>query len=120
MGFWWYLFACNLLIPVVMIVAGRWMWRHGPKKRNCFRGYRTRRSMKNAETWTFAQVYCGRLWWRLGWLLVIPTVLAQLPFRKREAAVVETCSVVLVSIQLVLLVLTIFPTERALKKKFGD
>lgn len=55
------LFICNLLIPVVVIVTGRIMWKHYPKNINGLVGYRTTRSMKNMDTWRFANEYCGRL-----------------------------------------------------------
>ena len=60
------LFLCNLLIPVVVIVTGRIMWKHYPKNINGLVGYRTTRSMKNMDTWRFANEYCGRLWYKMG------------------------------------------------------
>lgn len=51
----------DLLIPVVMIVAGRMMWKHPPKNINEVIGYRTGHSMKNMDTWKFAHNYCGKL-----------------------------------------------------------
>ena len=39
------LFFCNLLIPVVVIVTGRIMWKHYPKNINGLVGYRTTLSM---------------------------------------------------------------------------
>ena len=56
------LFICNLLIPVVVIVTGRIMWKHYPKNINGLVGYRTTLSMKNMDTWKFANEYCGRLY----------------------------------------------------------
>lgn len=62
MWFWWFMFCCNLLIPAIFIFAGRMMWKHYPKEINDILGYRTKRSMKNIDTWKFAHEYCGRLW----------------------------------------------------------
>lgn len=118
MGFWWFLFVCNLLIPLAMVVTGYMMWKHAPKKINGTVGYRTTRSMRNTETWKFAQEYCGRLWWKTGWVLTVLTILAQLPFMKQDTNAVGILSLVLVSVQLFLMLLTIIPTENALKKKF--
>ena len=66
MWFWWFIFVCDLLIPIIMITAGNMMWKHAPKKINRIIGYRTARSMKNIDTWNFAQKHCGRLWWKIG------------------------------------------------------
>lgn len=59
MWFWWFMFVCNLLIPILMIVCGRMMWKYPPKEINRGWGYRTKRSMKNIDTWKFAHDYCG-------------------------------------------------------------
>ena len=42
MWFWWFLFVCNLIVPIIMIVAGRMMWKHSPGKINRVYGYRTK------------------------------------------------------------------------------
>ena len=73
------LFICNLLIPVVVIVTGRIMWKHYPKNINGLVGYRTTRSMKNMDTWKFAHDYCGKLWWKIGWVMIIPSALIHIP-----------------------------------------
>ena len=67
MSFWWFMLICDLIIPIVMIIAGRMMWKHCPKSINGIVGYRTNRSMKNMDTWKFAHEYCGKLWWKIGW-----------------------------------------------------
>ena len=120
MRFWWYMLVCNMLIPAVMIVAGRLMWKRGPKTVNGFIGYRTNRSMKNMDTWKFAHVYCGRLWWKVGWFLIVPTILAHVAFYKSSSSDVSILSLAIVSVQVVALLLTIPPTERALKEKFDE
>ena len=51
MWFWWFMFICDLIIPVVMVIGGRMMWKHCPKHINGMSGYRTTRSMKNMDTW---------------------------------------------------------------------
>ena len=80
MGFWWFMFFCDLQVPAVMIFGGRMMWKHPPGKINGIIGYRTSRSMKNKETWKFAQEYCGRLWWKIGWLMLAPSAILHIPF----------------------------------------
>ena len=54
MWFWWFLFVCNLIVPIIMIGAGRMMWKHCPDKINMVYGYRTKYSMINNDTWRFA------------------------------------------------------------------
>lgn len=44
MWFWWLMTVCDLFIPLLLIVSGRMMWKHPPKKINWGIGYRTERS----------------------------------------------------------------------------
>lgn len=112
--------VCDLLVPFTMLIAGRMMWKHCPKHINGVVGYRTRRSMKNIETWKFAHDYCGRLWWRLGLWMIVPSVLVHIPFYHSDEDTIGNVSLILVIVQCIALVLSILPTEHALKKRFHD
>ncbi|MBQ8558918.1 MAG: SdpI family protein [Tyzzerella sp.] len=120
MWFWWFMFFCNLLIPVLLIIAGRMMWKHCPKKINGVLGYRTTRSMKNMDTWQFAHEYCGRLWWKIGWIILIPSILVQLPFLHSTDNVIGIVGGIICTVQCVILIAAIFPTEIALRKTFRE
>ena len=119
-GFWWFMLAMNLLIPAIMIIAGWMMWKHCPAEINWVYGYRTARSMKNMDTWRFAHEHCGRLWWRLGWILLIPSTLAMLPVFAGGENPVAVVGTICMSVQLFVLIASIVPTERELKKHFND
>ena len=114
------LFLCNLLIPVVVIVTGRIMWKHYPKNINGLVGYRTTLSMKNMDTWKFANDYCGKLWWKIGWLMIIPSALIHIPLYHSDKNTIGFAGLILVTIQCFIMVGSIYPTEKALKKYFND
>lgn len=120
MGFWIFMFICNMLIPLLMIGFGRVMWKTPPQKINGVYGYRTKRSMKNMDTWKFAHEFCGRLWWKIGWIMLGISVVVQLPFVKGSEDAVGTLGFVLCMVQCGVLVLSIVPTERALKRTFDE
>ena len=120
MWFWWFMFMCNLMIPIILIIAGRMMWKHCPQKINSIYGYRTRRSMKNMDTWKFAHDYCGRLWWKIGFIMLALSVLIQIPFFHSNEHIIGIVGAVLCTIQVIVLVVSIFPTETALKKEFFE
>ncbi len=120
MWFWWFMLICDLLIPVIMIIAGRMMWKHCPKNINVVLGYRTTRSMKNMDTWRFAHDYCGRLWWKIGLIMLIPSVLIHIPFYHSNENMIGIVGIILITIQCIVLIVSIFPTEAALKKTFFD
>ncbi len=120
MWFWWMMFAFNLLVPAIMILSGRMMWKHCPEEINTAFGYRTKRSMQNMETWKFSHDYCGRLWWKAGWILAVLSVLVQIPFFKSDRDAIGYMSLVIMTVQCAILLLSIIPTELALKKEFNN
>lgn len=120
MGFYIFLFLCNLLIPLIMLIAGYSMYKNPPKEINGIVGYRTAMSRKNKDTWAFAHNYCGKLWMKSGVILLIPTVIAQIPFIGSGENVVGTVSIMIDVIQLAVLIGSIVPVEKALKRTFDE
>ena len=99
MGYWMFLFVCNLLIPVTMILVERRYYKKPPKEIDSLSGYRTTRSMQNQENWIYANTYIGKLWWKVGWILIIPTALAQLTFANSSTNKIGILSLTIVSVQ---------------------
>ena len=120
MWFWWFIFICDLLVPITMFIGGAIMTKHHPKEINSLLGYRTARSMQNMDTWKFAHSYCGRIWWKIGLITFILTVLSHLPFYHSNEDIIGIVSLVTVMIQLIILFIPIFITENALKKTFNE
>ena len=120
MWFWWFMLISDLLIPIIMVVGGRMMWKHCPKNINSMSGYRTTRSMKNMDTWKFAHEYCGKLWWKIGWIMIILSALIYIPLYQSDNNVIGIAGVVLITIQCIILIVSIYPTEKALKEHFNN
>lgn len=118
MGFWIYMLIMDLLVPVTMIGFGRYFKTKAPKEINSVFGYRTSMSMKNRDTWEFAHKYCGKIWYICGWILLIVTIVAMIPFLGQGADVVGIVGAVILGIQMIPLVGSILPTELALRKHF--
>lgn len=115
-----FLFISNLIVPIIMVIAGYVLNKKSPKKINMFFGYRTVRSSMNQDTWDFAQKYAGKLWIRVGMVLLIGGILIQLPFIHGSESTFTILETVLICIQLVVLLATIIPVERALKQTFDE
>lgn len=120
MGFWTAMLCCSLLLPLIMTAAGWLMYRRPPKRINGLVGYRTAMSMKNQDTWQFAHDRCGRLWLKLGLGMLLPSVLVQLPFAHAGDEAVGMLALLLQGAQLILLVGSIVPVERALRRTFDE
>lgn len=52
--------------------------------------------------------------------MLVPTVLVHIPFYNSEESVIGTVAIVVMSVQLAALLVSIVPTELALKKNFND
>lgn len=118
MGFWLFMMAMDLLIPFTMIGFGKYFINNAPKEINCAFGYRTSMSMKNKDTWEFAHHYCGKLWLRLGWITLVPSLISMVFVIGKDVDVIGNFGGILCGIQIIFLIGSIFPTEIALKNNF--
>ena len=120
MGFWTFMLVMALLLPALMTAVGAYHRSRSPGKINSFVGYRTARSMKNEQTWAFAHRLFGRIWFRTG-LAELPVLAAcMLLFLGRGRDAVGFAGLALEMAQLAVLIATIFPVERALKRSFDE
>ena len=103
-----------ILMPVAMIIFGRCWQKSPPRKINDLYGYRTAMSMKSQETWDFAHRYCGRIWLWSGAGILLLSVIAMVIFRGDF----YTAGGWIVSLQALVMLLTIPPTEWALRRRF--
>ena len=120
MWFWWFMLICDLIIPIAMVICGRMMWKHCPKHMNSMSGYRTTRSMKNMDTWKFANEHCGRLWYKMGLFMLAFSVLVSVLLLRTNDNTYSMISLIFVLLQCIILIVSIIPTELALKKMFYE
>ncbi len=120
MGFWLFMLVMDLLFPATMIGIGKSFQKAAPKDINSVYGYRTAMSMKNRDTWEFAHHYCGRLWFRLGLILLPVNLIPMLLVIWESRELVNIVGSVLCAIDTVIIIATIFPTEAALRKNFDQ
>lgn len=117
MGFWIFILVMNLIIPVIMTGFGWYFLKGKPENINHIVGYRTKLSMRNQDTWRFAHQYCGKLWFVLGLILLILTPLIMVLGLKLDNNI--DYGGIICTVQVILLVGTIIPTERALHRTFN-
>ena len=120
MGFWIFMFIMVLLIPLTMLLFGWLFFRRTPKEINYVFGYRTKRSMRNEETWKFANQYFGKLWYLCGLLSVPLSVIAMAIVFEKGTETMSTVGFIITMIQTIPLVGAMISTEIALKKNFDE
>jgi uncharacterized membrane protein len=110
------LFGTTLLVPATMIGFGLLWKKHPPKDVNTIYGYRTPMSMKNDETWRFAHQYHAKIWLWIGLIVLVLSMIFAYVFRGNY----EVSYLWIISIQTFIMLLSLIPTEKALKKKFDS
>ena len=118
MAMWITMSVVLLLIPAMMAGIGVLFQRRPPKKINGWYGYRTSRSMASQEAWDFAHRACGRLWLRWGIAMAVISLLLMLPVLGAGEERLAWWSGSLTLLQCVVMMLSIFPVERELKRNF--
>ena len=116
---------CVFSTPLILLLMGGLFYKFPPKTINHYYGYRTTRSMKTPETWAFAQWHNVRLIIRYSLTCLALTCLCTGFLLTRPISLTERqmtiALVVIINLQVVLMLVYILRTEKALKKYFdGD
>lgn len=118
MGFWFAMLTAGLLTPAIMLLFG-WMFMNNPPQNiNGVYGYRTAMSMKNRDTWDFAHRYCGKIWVKLGFILMPASLAAMLTVYGGTEDEIGAMVAAVCLLQIVPLLLSVVKTERALQQVF--
>ncbi|MBR4228946.1 MAG: SdpI family protein [Bacteroidales bacterium] len=120
MATWFFMLILVLLMPLFMIGFGWMFMTNPPKDINTSFGYRTKRSMRNQDTWFFAHKHFGKTWFVCGIVLIPASLVLMFLVMGREADVIRTTGFIILGLQLFLMLGAILPTESALKKKFDE
>ena len=118
MGMWIWMLVCNLLLPVIMLVAGKLFLKHNPGKINRIVGYRSTMSMKNEDTWQFAHEVAGKYWWKWGWISLPVAVVPMALLLGQPKETVATVGLLLMCLLMVPLIGVIPHTEKKLRNTF--
>lgn len=118
MVFWIFMFIVTLLIPVALLLA----WYLCPKLKTIHNasGYRTTQSMKNQDTWDFAQKYCARMSLYMFFpsltlaIAIMPTLIS------KSIDMIGWIGFGITMIQMLSFIVIMVFTENALKKKFDE
>ena len=120
MGLWIGLLITDLLMPLIALLFGALFFRRAPKKINFIFGYRTSFSMKNKDTWAFAHRMIGRVWLPLGAAMLVLSPIPLLCLMGADESAVSLAGGMVMSVQVLLLILSIIPVEIALRRTFDQ
>ena len=122
-GLWMVMLVCNLILPLVFIGMGQKLTKDPPKTIDPMYGYRTIMSMKNQDTWEFAQAQYARTCRKIGWALLPVTALflflmwmLRVPVESMDYCFWQVGFVLLEAVAVV--IANYVPVERALRRNF--
>lgn len=121
MKFWIFMLVMNLLIPLTMIIFGYIYNKKPPQKpksKFAYSGYRTSMSMKNEETWEYANRFFGKLWFRFGIPVGVISIIPFFFFIGKDKDTVGFAGMIICYVQLVAMLLPVIPTEISLRRRF--
>lgn len=120
MGLWILSLITTIVIPTAIAVIGIVLEKRIPKRGNGYAGYRTIMSMKNDDTWEFANHYFGKVCKTVGPVMFILALATMIfAFGKGDNTVKDFTSVI-VTIEILALFISIVITEIALSKNFDE
>lgn len=121
MGYWFCILVIVLLIPILMLVFGQHFYKNGaPKNINTLFGYRTQRSTKTWDSWTYAHKELGKLWRLIG-LILIPVSAGIFALTiKMDVDGISIYAILIQALQIVAIVVSIILIEKKLKKNFDE
>lgn len=120
MWFWVFMLIMELLLPFTMVGLGKHFLKTAPKEINMIFGYRTTMSMKNKDTWEFAHKYFGKIWLISGVVLLPVSMIVMILVIGKSDDFISVVGIILSVIQLIPLIGSIIPTEKALRKTFDQ
>ena len=120
MGIWILNLIVALLLPTFMIIYCNIYRNKAPKDINGSNGYKTAISRMNRDTWEFANHYCNKLMRIAGWILLVLSFITMLFAMGKDDHTMSNFSIGLMLVQLVVLLVSIIPTEKALRKTFDE
>lgn len=120
MNFWFLMILTVMLIPLIMVIFGKIIMHKPPKKINWFFGYRTNSSMKNSDTWEFAQKHSGKLMFLWGLITLLISVIVMLFTLNKNENTISIVSCVITLLQILPFIFIVVSTQNALKKNFDS
>ena len=79
--------------------------------------------MKSQDAWQYAHEHCGKIWYLIGLIILLLSFASMIVlycFLNRDTTTVGAYGSIICGVQLLTLIVSVFPTEFALKKRFDQ
>lgn len=109
-----------IFIPLLLIVIGKIFAKFPSKEPNIAIGFRTKLSMKNKDTWDYAQKLFPLCWIKLGTILLVISVIILFLLYNDDKDYIGKLVLIIMLIQVALMLGSIFFVNTKLKKAFNS
>ncbi|MDY0276865.1 MAG: SdpI family protein [Acholeplasma sp.] len=117
--FWYLVLLMVLIVPLSMLIIGDNLKRNAPKEVSVLFGYRTKRSVKNKETWEFANKEFGRLLFKTGVIVAIVSVIVYISLigiTYKDFVKASIVGLIMMTLQIIIIVIPYIMVEKKLKE----
>lgn len=110
----------DIVITLLLLISGMILYVFPPKQVNSILGYRTKRSMKNQESWDCANKFAGKIMMFFGVIYFVVVGVLYLVFLKKGFLQTNENTIIIICVLLFVIsfITTIVLVERKLKKVF--
>ena len=120
MEIWWLMLFMVVLVPALMIWSGFMMKGKFSQDAQMKYGCRTELSRQNAETWRFANVYCGKRCIVDGIVLLAICLTGHIVVKSHSVTTQLISDIIMILGQTMFFISAVLATDDALKKRFFD
>lgn len=120
-GFMKFILLLNLfhtILSLVIMGFGYLLYKYPPKRINYVMGYRSKNSMSSQEKWDFANIYSGKVIVKTQLIPIAILWITAYFIRNLDKDMIGKISILMAGLQISVIFVSIFLTERALKKEF--
>lgn len=119
MPYFLFMLIIDMITPAVLFMISMYFIGGEPKKINSFIGFRTKLSVKNADTWRFANNSCGKLFLKISLIsspfAVILPILANLI----GDTAVTVCGIAILLVEASLMLYSVKAVDKRLNENFN-
>lgn len=110
----------SIVVPLVLLAVGLYYTLCPPEKIYTDFGYKTKLTLKNEDIWAFANQYCGKVWIKLGLIMIPISVAVMFIPRTMSENTISAFSVGLFVLQCIATLFSVRHIQGVLKATFDE
>ncbi len=118
MLYWSLLSLAILVMPFLVLMMGLLRWLAPVKRINYYFGYRSWRSTRSKELWSYAQSFSGKVWTWVGAVLLVPGVVQCFVMAGKSMVYMAVAAICCIGVEIVAMLIAMAVIDLTLWIKF--